>query len=131
MTAFNKSRSHKVSSAPQASRPISPSPQVSAPNTLSSFVPAATLSPQDTIYSATQDDSQYVTQLDEYHNAFEEEEMGQYEDGLIISEDDTEIPAPAVRHAAAWVKGRGVNTQMLEDITRKYAKCLYGRIGTG
>lgn len=54
------------------------------------------------MYLATQNGSQYVTQLDEYHSGFEEKEMTQYEDGLIISEDDNEISNPADYHA--WLK---------------------------
>lgn len=42
---------------------------------------------KDTLNSAMQDGSQYITQFNEYPNGYEEEDIAQYKNGLIISED--------------------------------------------
>lgn len=59
---------------------------------------------------AIQDKSQQIAQLDEYNTGFEDIDIEQYEDGLIISEDDDLVPPPVTQYAASWVKGKGVDT---------------------
>lgn len=117
VTAFNAFQAQKSSSTTKII--CSPPAQDQTRSYTSSSIPqpTQTFSPQNTLLFATQDESQRVTQLDEYDNGFEDIDMEQYEDGLIISEDDDTIPAPVTRHAASWVKGRGIDTQGLEDMT--------------
>lgn len=75
------------------------------------------ISPQNTLLFATQDKSQRIAQLDEYNTGFEDIDMEQYEDSLIISEDDDLLPPPVTWHAASWVKGKGIDTEQLENMT--------------
>lgn len=79
---------------------------------------AQTISPQNILLFATQDESQQISQFEGYNTGFEDVDMEQYEDGLIISKEDDIVPTPIPRqHTASWVRGRGIDTQQLEDLT--------------
>lgn len=73
---------------------------------------------------STQDESQWIAQLDEYNTGFENIDMEQFRDGLIISEDDSLVPPLITCHAASWVKKSGVNTQQLENMIDSQRKSM-------
>lgn len=73
---------------------------------------------------ATCDENQWIIQLDEYNTGFENIDMEQYKDSLVISEDNGLVLPLVTCRAASWVKRSDVDIQQLKNMTDSQRKSM-------